>query len=74
MGYYRYQVPGGEFVVRGEHYWQITFNGVQIGGLYRAPHEALEAVGRRREACIPGPNLHGVPNPPMDLAAWTTPA
>lgn len=68
--YYRYQVSGGEFVVRGDHYWQITFNGVQIGGLYRAPHDAIEAVQRRREATVPGPSLHGVPNPPLDLADW----
>ena len=73
MAYYRYEVPGGEFVIRGDHFWQITFNGVQIGGLYRHPHEALEAVLRRREATVAGPNLDGVPNPPMDLAGWLAP-
>ena len=70
MGYYRYAVPGGEFVIQGEHFWQLTFNGIQIGGLYRCPEEALEAVSRRREAEIPGPHLGGIPDPPTDLQCW----
>ena len=70
MGYYRYEVPGGEYVLQGDHYWQITFNGVQIGGLYRRPEDAFAALDRRRAAEIPGPNLADVPNPPADLGAW----
>lgn len=72
MSYYRCEVPGGEFVLRGDHFWQITFNGIQIGGLYRLPHDALDAVKRRRQAEIPGPDLTGVPNPPADISGWAT--
>ena len=73
MGYYRYQVRGGEFVLRGDLYWQVTFNGVQIGGIYRHAQDALAAVARRRAAEVPGPDLSGIEDPPHDLAAWTLP-
>ena len=73
MAYYRYEVPGGEYVVQGDHFWQITFNGVQIGGLYRTPDDAVRAVSKRREAAVPGPNLDGVADPPLDLERWLTP-
>ena len=48
MAYYRYPVSGGEFVLLGSRYWQLTFNGVQIGGLYRTPQDALEAIDALR--------------------------
>lgn len=70
MGYYRYEVPGGEFVLRGDHHWQVTFNGVQIGGLYRHAEDALAAIGRRRRADVPGPDLSGIEDPPLALTAW----
>ncbi len=74
MNYYRYEVPGGEYVVQGDQFWQVTFNGIQIGGLYRSPEDAVHAVHRRRSKELPGPDLTGVPDPPADLAAWHCPA
>lgn len=71
MSYFRFEVPGGEFVLRGEPSWHITFNGIQIGGLYPLPEDAVIAVDRRRNALVPGPDLTGVPNPPLDISAWT---
>ena len=72
MSYYRFPVPGGEFVIQGGHSWQITFNGIQIGGHFDAPEDALRAVERRRAALVPGPDLSGVPTPPTDLRSWST--
>ena len=72
MAYYRYAVRGGEFVLQGDHYWQVMFNGIQIGGLYRHPQDALHALDRRRKAQLPGPDLTGIPDPPWDLQAWQT--
>ena len=72
MAYYRYPVSGGEFVLLGSRYWQLTFNGVQIGGLYRTPQDALDAIGRRRQGHIPGAHLDGIIDPPPDLARWDT--
>jgi hypothetical protein len=70
MAYYCYRVLGGEFVLCVDRYWQVTFNGVQIGGLYRDPLDALAAVEKRRHGEVPGPNLEGVPDPPADPATW----
>ncbi len=72
MGYYRFEVPGGEFVVQGDRYWQLTFNGVQIGGLYRTAQDALGALTRVRSGQGVGPNLTGIADPPFDLRRWTT--
>ncbi len=72
MAYYRFEVPGGEFVLQGDLYWQVMFNGIQIGGLYRHPQDALHAIGRRREALLAGPDLTGIADPPRDLQAWET--
>ncbi len=70
MGYYRHEVPGGEFVIEGDRHWRITFNGVQIGGLYPRVDEAIAAVDRRRARRVAGPDLTGVPNPPPELTLW----
>jgi hypothetical protein len=70
LGYYRYEVPGGEFVLEHHRGWRIAFNGVQIGGLFSEVAEALAAVARRRECKLPGPDLTGVPNPASDLTLW----
>lgn len=72
MGYYRFVVLGGEFVLRGELHWQITFNGVQIGGAYGTVGDALSAVRRRREGKVVGPVLDGAPDPPQDLLMWSS--
>ncbi len=73
MGYFRYRVEGGEFVVQGDRYWQITFNGTQIGGMFRAPQDALDALARLRRGLIPGPDLGGIDDPPSDFRCWETP-
>jgi hypothetical protein len=70
VAYYRFEVLGGEFVIQGERHWQLTFNGIQIGGLYRCPEDALCAIERVRCAKLAGPNLAGIPDPPADLAEW----
>jgi hypothetical protein len=72
MAYYRFVVPGGEFVLRGECHWQITFNGVQIGGAHATAGDALTAVKRRREGSVVGPVLDGAPDPPQDLLMWSS--
>jgi hypothetical protein len=72
MAYFRYVVNDGEFVLRGTDVWQITFNGVQIGGASREPQEALAMIARRRKGEIVGPHLDGVADPAEDLAAWQT--
>jgi hypothetical protein len=72
MAYYRFEVSGGEFVLRREGEWQLTFNGVQIGGLHRAPQEALSALARLRSGQGAGPNLCGVDDPPRNLDRWMT--
>jgi hypothetical protein len=71
--YYRHKVEGGEFVLRCEGAWRVTFNGVQIGGIYPTPQDAVHAVTRRRQGLIPGPDLTGVSHPPADLSSWETP-
>ncbi len=70
MDYYRHAVPGGEFVIEGDRHWRITFNGVQIGGLYPQVHDAIAAIHRRRERAVVGPDLTGIPNPPADPKLW----
>lgn len=70
MAYYRFVVRGGEFVLRGERHWQITFNGIQIGGAYATAKDALSAVKRRREGKVVGPVLDGAADPPLDLLMW----
>jgi hypothetical protein len=68
--YYRFEVPGGEFVMRGDRNWQLAFNGVQIGGLHRAPQEALGALARLRSGRDVGPSLSGIVDPPHELERW----
>ena len=70
MAYFRHAVQGGEYVLRGDRFWQLTFNGVQIGGLYRAPDEALTAIDKRRSGVLAGADLTGIPDPPADLRSW----
>lgn len=69
--YFRFEVPGGEFVLRGDNVWNITFNGIQIGGQYPSMQEAVRAVDRRRSTLVSGPDLTGVPDPPLDITRWT---
>ena len=68
--YYRFRVPGGEYVLRRESHWHLTFNGIQIGGAYEHSQDAIAAVSRRRNATVPGPNLDGIPDPPEYLGEW----
>lgn len=72
MAYFRYEVPGGEFVIQGDEDWIITFNGVRIGGLYPCADDAVAAIDLARSARVIAPNLQGVVNPPRDLTQWQT--
>jgi len=70
MAYYRYVLEGGEFVIEGARAYRITFNGVQIGGAYNSPQEAIGAIDARRSGRIAGPQLSGVADPSGNLDAW----
>jgi hypothetical protein len=72
--YYRWAVPGGEFVLQGEDGWLISFNGIRIGGVHRCVADAIEAIYRCRTFKVPGPNLQGIVDPPCALDDWQTPS